>query len=260
MTELLPIPTQNSRFTVLTPNRQASFLENLAQFGNVRLACRAATISPQTAYRARRASPGFARAWDACLVNARTRAEEVLADRALNGIEEQVFYHGEEVATRRRYSDRLLLAHLARLDRLETREDVAATLPLLDAQIEALRRGEELPEALPEYLADGAAENEPLDCVPGVPSCGTYPAPIQRDDPSDPMWLGNRLDRMDDARPAGAKEPHQMARDCNESGEIEAVQLEAFEAGLDEWWLVKSEEELEAARLAQSRSSSSTLP
>ena len=47
---------------------------------------------------------------------ARDHAEQVLADRALNGVEEKVFYHGEEVATRTRYDSRLLLAHLARLD------------------------------------------------------------------------------------------------------------------------------------------------
>ena len=49
-------------------------------------------------------------------MSSRAHAEEVLADRALNGVEETVFYHGEEVATRTRYDARLLLAHLARLD------------------------------------------------------------------------------------------------------------------------------------------------
>ncbi|MBY8338272.1 hypothetical protein KYN89_14580 [Alteriqipengyuania sp. NZ-12B] len=66
----------------------------------------------------RRACPRFARLWDAALLVARTQVEAVLADRALNGVEETIFYHGETVATRRRYDARLLLAHLARLDRL----------------------------------------------------------------------------------------------------------------------------------------------
>jgi len=50
-------------------------------------------------------------------VLARDAAEQVLAERALEGVEEAVFYHGEEVARRRRFDTRLLLAWLARLDR-----------------------------------------------------------------------------------------------------------------------------------------------
>ena len=114
--------------TVFSPRRQAEFLQSLQLFGNVRLAARAARVSAQTAYRARRGSAAFARAWDSALLAARDQAEQVLADRALNGWEEAVFYHGEEVARRRRYSDRLLLAHLARLDRLEARPEIAAGL------------------------------------------------------------------------------------------------------------------------------------
>jgi len=102
---------------LLTPRKQAAFCKALAGHGNVRLACRAVSVSPQTAYRARRASAQFRQCWDAALVIAREQVEQVLADRAINGVEEKVFYHGEEVATRRRYDSRLLLAHLARLDR-----------------------------------------------------------------------------------------------------------------------------------------------
>jgi len=52
----------------------------------------------------------------------------VLADRALNGTQEVVFYHGEEVATRTRFDSRLLLAHLGRLDALgQDRRLVEAT-------------------------------------------------------------------------------------------------------------------------------------
>ena len=50
------------------------------------------------------------------------------------------------------------------------------------------------------------------------------------------MWLGNRLARMNAARPAGAKEPHRF---CGFGmGEVEAEQLVAFEAGVERWWLV----------------------
>ena len=157
-----PIPTSAEgagRHTIFSHRRQADFLAHLATFGNVRLACRAARVSAQTAYRARRGSPAFRQAWDAACLAARDHAEQVLADRAVNGWEEAVFYHGEEVARRRRYSDRLLLAHLARLDRLGTREDLAEMLPQFDRLIDLLREGQAL------------EENLPRDRVPPVPSC-----------------------------------------------------------------------------------------
>lgn len=97
---------------------QAFFLDRLAQCGNVLASARATGVSRSTAYRMRRACPRFARLWDGALLLARPQVEAVLADRAMNGVEETIFYHGEAVATRIRYDARLLLAHLARLDRL----------------------------------------------------------------------------------------------------------------------------------------------
>ena len=97
---------------------QGVFLRALALTGNVRAAAKRAGASRATVYRARQACPHFETLWDAALVRARAEVEAVLADRAINGVEEQVFYHGEEVAVRRRYDARLLLAHLGRLDRL----------------------------------------------------------------------------------------------------------------------------------------------
>ena len=239
--------TTPANHTILTPERQADFLASLQLYGNVRLACRAASVSPQTAYRARRRLAGFARGWDAALLSARAHAEEVLADRAINGVEEAVFYHGEEIARRRRFDSRLLLAHLARLDRLEARDDVAATLPLLDDQIDALRRGEDLPPAPP--------EKEAQDCVPPVPSCSCEYAESgeegegwPEDDPGEwDDWpgedgastpLSRRLDAMDAARPDDALLPHQLG----DADEVEYWQLTAFEAGQDNWWLVLGED------------------
>ncbi len=275
-----------ARYSIFSPQAQGAFLENLAHSGNVRLACKVARVSPQTAYRARRRSAALARAWDAALLSARHNAEEVLADRALNGWEEAVFYHGEEVAVRRRYSDRLLLAHLARLDRLAERADVADALAALDDQIEALQRGEELPEPPPENL-----DHNPVPCVPSgrenppssnevigrkeTPSSnepvGQTKTPSssgavgQKESPTpepcdqcgglcngpehaltqaDCQWFGNRLNRMWDARPRGAQTPYQLG---DTTGFIEELQIEAFEADLPEWWLITSEEALDAA-------------
>lgn len=147
---------------------QALFAEHLARHGNVRLACKAARVSPQTAYRMRRASARFRQLWNAALVVARDQVEDVLADRAVNGWEEAVFYHGEEVARRRRYDARLLLAHLERLDKLAEREGAGQMVTHFDDVLEAMAQGEELdlPEPpAPEEAAVAVAEVPAADVV-----------------------------------------------------------------------------------------------
>ncbi|MEQ5786355.1 hypothetical protein J3454_00450 [Erythrobacter sp. NFXS35] len=125
-------------FGGLSREVQAHFLTALSQWGNVRAAAAQAGVSRAHCYRMRRASGEFRELWDAALVLARPQVEEVLADRALNGVTESVFYHGEEVATRTRYDARLLLAHLARLDRLESRCGVNRAGQEFDARIDRL--------------------------------------------------------------------------------------------------------------------------
>lgn len=106
-----------------TPALKARFLDHLSHSGNVRAACAEVGFSPEAAYRLRRRDPLFAASWAAALVLGREASEQVLADRALNGVTEPIFYRGEQVGERVRFDNRLLLAHLARLDRLadETR-------------------------------------------------------------------------------------------------------------------------------------------
>jgi hypothetical protein len=98
--------------------RKARFLDRLAACGNVRSACALVGMSREAAYRLRRRDALFARGWDAALVLARPSSADVLADKATEGIEEEVWYRGEMVGTRRRFDARLLLAHIARLDRM----------------------------------------------------------------------------------------------------------------------------------------------
>ncbi|WP_017664136.1 hypothetical protein [Porphyrobacter sp. AAP82] len=125
----------------LAPGVQAKFVEVLAQWGNVRAAAAQAGVSRAHCYRMRRASAEFRQLWDAALVLARPQVEEVLADRALNGQVETVFYHGEEIATRTRYDTRLLLAHLARLDKVEETYGVRAAVRDFEERVETLREG-----------------------------------------------------------------------------------------------------------------------
>ena len=305
-----PAPTagpHGAGHTSFSPRKQAEFIQSLQLFGNVRLACRAARVSSQTAYRQRRASPALADLWDAALLAARTHAEATLAERALNGVEEPVFYHGEEVARRRRFSDRLLLAHLARLDRMRGDERIEALAEDFDGMILRLRRGEpiepEVAEPDPvEPTQEGRGTSSPGPCNrrsmsraksrassqddegagaasdPGEPRCdcvgarnGTdraqkhYRRGAQGPEPvinvagegpccDAPDWpqcrdcphyppVGRILREMEEDRPAGAPAPHEQGN----GAAVEGVQIEAFCAGLAEWWLLTSEEELQRA-------------
>ena len=149
---------------------QAFFLDRLAQCGNVLAAARATGVSRSTAYRMRRAGGRFERLWDAALLVARTQVEAVLADRALNGVEETIFYHGEAVATRRRYDARLLLAHLGRLDRLARDCAASDAAAEFDLELNELATEEEItfvacaPANAPEHATagpEGEAEISP---------------------------------------------------------------------------------------------------
>ena len=245
---------------LFTRERQAAFLAGLAATGIVRSAAAGAGVSHQTAYRERLASPGFRRAWDAALLAARAQAEEVLARRAFEGWEEDVVYHGEVVCTRRRFSDRLLLAHLARLDRLCGDAEVAGFADDFDAALARYEAGEDRPARVTEPVAepDHVAAEEAEDIIsPGqwskrskpsslrqaqgdrevvepCPDCGgRCLGPAAALTSADCQWFGNRLDRMDAARPRDALLPHKFP-----DGAIEAEQLAAFEEGVEEWWRV----------------------
>jgi hypothetical protein len=112
------ITTPSCRHDGWTPERTALFHEYLAVRGNVRAACARVGMSRDTAYRLRRRDGMFARGWDAALLLARDSVAETLGDRAIDDIEEDVWHRGELMGTRRRYDNRLLLAHMARLDKL----------------------------------------------------------------------------------------------------------------------------------------------
>ncbi|MBW8753373.1 MAG: hypothetical protein JF595_04370 [Sphingomonadales bacterium] len=130
-----------------SPALKARFLVILAETGNARLSARRCGMSAQSAYVHRRRDPLFAQGWAGALVLALDHGEQVLADRALEGIEEPVFYRGEQIATRRRYDNRLLLAHLARLDRLAADEEAQAAAGRFD-ELLAIVAGAEPPGSL----------------------------------------------------------------------------------------------------------------
>ncbi|MGB5482915.1 hypothetical protein [Parasphingorhabdus sp.] len=130
-----------------TPNKQRTFLEALARCGSVKSAAAFAGMSREGAYRLRRRDEGraFARAWDAALIHARDLYADTLLDTGLNGWTETVWYHGEEVGERSRFSPGLLLAALARLDAKADGLDMAG-----DAAREAAADFDEMVDAIGE--------------------------------------------------------------------------------------------------------------
>lgn len=146
-TQASPTDTPQSPTPSWTPDKQRTFLEALARCGSVKAAAAFAGMSREGAYRLRRRDEGraFARAWDAALIHARDLYEETLLDTGLNGWTETVWYHGEEVGERSRFSPGLLLAALARLDAKADGLDMAG-----DAAREAADDFEAMVEAIGE--------------------------------------------------------------------------------------------------------------
>ena len=138
-----------------TPEKQREFLEALARCGSVKASAAYVGMSREGAYRLRRRQEGraFDRAWDAALIHARDLYAETLLETGLHGWTETVWYHGEEVGERTRFSPGLLLAALARLDAKAEGIDMAGEAAReaaadFDAMVEAIGEGDDCDEML----------------------------------------------------------------------------------------------------------------
>ncbi|MFT4055985.1 MAG: hypothetical protein QM681_15890 [Novosphingobium sp.] len=187
-------PSPHVSHTAWDADRKVRFLDQLSQKGDVRAACAFVGMSRTSAYLLRRRDAVFADAWTAALVLARRHVEEVLATRALDGVEEAVWFRGELVGTRRRYDSRLLLAHLARLDvagegheALAERFDevlalVAGEEPCAD--VPGMEEGAALPPERADYVAAagearfGDAREAWLDAVDAIDAAAGYVQPL----------------------------------------------------------------------------------
>jgi hypothetical protein len=106
------------RYDGWTEEKQRRFIETLADTGMVSAAAKAVGMSRETAYRLRRSAHGaaFARAWDAARGHAGGLVEDIAFERAIEGVEQNVYdENGEVVCTKRVYNDRLLMWLLSRL-------------------------------------------------------------------------------------------------------------------------------------------------
>lgn len=88
---------------------RARFLEILSHNANLSAAVRGSGLDRAHALSLRDSDAGFARAWDAAVAEAVDGLEAVAWRRAVDGEECPVFYKGEQVGTRRRRSDQLLM-------------------------------------------------------------------------------------------------------------------------------------------------------
>lgn len=97
-----------------TPARQRTFLRALSETGCVRDACARAGISNTSAYRMKKRSADFSRAWDRAIAKAMPTIEQAAYERAVIGWEEPIVQGGKLVGHKRRYSDSLLRMLLQR--------------------------------------------------------------------------------------------------------------------------------------------------
>lgn len=157
------------RYDGWTEEKQRRFIEVLADTGLVSAAAKAVGMSREGANRLRRSPHGaaFARAWDAARHHAGGVVEDIAFERALEGVEHNVYDEwGEVVATKRVYNDRLLMFLLRNLkpERYAAAAPAAAPAEPREAQVEACLRAMEpqLP-APPEQLLEPEALAHELD-------------------------------------------------------------------------------------------------
>jgi hypothetical protein len=89
--------------------RRARFLKLLEETGNVSEAAKQARLGRTYLYKHRRLDPRFAVKWDRAMEIGADALESEARRRAVDGIEEPVFYKGAQCGTARKYSDILLI-------------------------------------------------------------------------------------------------------------------------------------------------------
>ncbi len=104
-----PAPAKRRRHTEWDRQKMVRFLRELAATQCVSQAARAVGMSRTSAYRLRNRMQHtpFALGWEVALEMGLHQLAHAVMDRALNGVEVQHYYHGELVATTRRFDNRL---------------------------------------------------------------------------------------------------------------------------------------------------------
>ena len=128
-----------ARRTIRTETKRKRFLEALTATASVTRAAQAAAAHRSAFYDWRRDDSGFAADWEEALERGVDALEDEAFRRALEGVEEPVFYRGQQVALVRKYSDALLMFLLKarRPERFKDRAQVDIKDGRTDEQIEA---------------------------------------------------------------------------------------------------------------------------
>lgn len=162
----LPNTTRKPRHDAWSREKMAAFLRELAATQSVAEAARAVGMSRQSAYNLRnrlRQTP-FDLGWEVALEMGFHQLAHTLMDRAVNGVEEQRFYHGELVGTVRKFDNRLgqwLLDNPWRVGRAQVaREYSSAAFDRLLERIEVASLDWEAGEAMPGFTVDLGEEAE----------------------------------------------------------------------------------------------------
>ncbi len=185
------------RYDGWTEEKQRRFIEELADTGIVRAAAKAVGMTAQSANRLRRSPDGaaFARAWDAARQHAGALLEDIAFERAIEGVEHNIFdENGTVVCTKKLVNDRLLTFLLGNLmphrygrartdDARRAAMEASAESPItIDASLRAMEP--QLP-APAEQLLDPdtlAAELELADAADGeLPHFFSEQRPVKTD-------------------------------------------------------------------------------
>jgi len=123
--------------TVRTNKKESTFLSLLKETGgNVTKACEAIGLNRQRVYEWRSRDAEFAAKWDDAVEAGTEELEQEARRRAYKGVDEPVFYQGEECGTVRKYSDTLLIFLLKGRKPEKYRDNVTVKIEDVDAEIE----------------------------------------------------------------------------------------------------------------------------
>ena len=123
--------------SIRTDKKRLLFLACLKDTGgNVSRACEVSGIARQSLYDWRLADPVFAKQWDDAVEFGTDQLEQEARRRAYQGVDEPVFYQGEECGAVRKYSDTLLIFLLKGRRPDKYRERVQIDVNQLDSEIE----------------------------------------------------------------------------------------------------------------------------
>ena len=100
----------------LTPDRVDEFFSLLALAHSVKYACKMIGVSRDTVYAHRRDNPAFAIRWEEAEKEGLETLRDELRRRAVDGVENPVYYQGTRVGSTKYWSDNLLMFEMKRRD------------------------------------------------------------------------------------------------------------------------------------------------